>query len=64
MRYKNREEKTSWETISSEKNDRIGFELTRMDFILRSNNIEISEDRKIVTELGVELPTYPLRDQV
>ncbi|WZZ58457.1 hypothetical protein YC2023_058564 [Brassica napus] len=45
-------------------NDRIGFELTIMDFILMSNNIEISEERKIVTELGVELPTYPSRDQV
>ena len=54
---KNREEKTPWMTISSEHNDTIGFDLSRMDYIRRSNIIKISGEIKIVTELGIELPT-------
>ncbi|WZZ64950.1 hypothetical protein YC2023_076320 [Brassica napus] len=35
-----------------------------MDYICRSNIIEISGEGRIVTELGIELPTYPSRDQM
>ena len=50
--------------ISLEHNDIFRHESTRMDYIHRSNIIEISGLRRIVTELGIELPTYPSRDQV
>ena len=53
-----------WATISSEHNDIIRPESSKMDYIRRLNIIEISGERRIVTELGVELPTYPSRDQV
>ena len=50
-----------WTTISSEHNDINRYELTKMDYIHRSNIIEMSGERMIVTELEVELPTYPRR---
>ncbi|WZZ70259.1 hypothetical protein YC2023_081629 [Brassica napus] len=53
--------KITWATISSEHNDIIRYELIKMDYIRRSNIIEISGKRRIVTELEVELPTYPRR---
>ena len=48
-----------WATISSEQNDVIRYESTKMDYIHMPNSIEISGQRKIVTELDIELPTYP-----
>ncbi|WZZ31914.1 hypothetical protein YC2023_015315 [Brassica napus] len=51
-------------TISSEHNDITRSESSKIDYIRMSNIIEISGERRIVTELGIELPTYPSRDQV
>ncbi|KAF3568772.1 hypothetical protein DY000_02019371 [Brassica cretica] len=56
--------KITWATISSEHNDVIRYESAKMDYIRRSNIIKISGGGRIVTELGIELHTYPLRDQV
>ncbi|CAN7087607.1 unnamed protein product [Brassica oleracea var. botrytis] len=50
--------------ISSEHNDVIRSESAKMDYIRRLNITEISGSRRIVTELRIELPTYPSRDQV
>ncbi|WZZ50672.1 hypothetical protein YC2023_050779 [Brassica napus] len=50
-------------TISSEHNDIIRSESSKMYNIRRSNIIEISGEGRIVTELGIELPTYLSRDQ-
>ena len=63
MIVKTRKEIT-WETISSEHNDIIRPESSKIDYICRSDIIEISGEGRIVTELGIELPTYPSRDQV
>ena len=56
--------KIMWATISSEHNDVIRYKSAKMDYIRRSNIIKISGGGRIVTELEIELPTYPLRDQV
>ena len=61
--------KTNWEEITWAQTPRnnidvIRFESTKMDYIRMLNSIEISGERGIVTELIIELPMYPLRDQV
>ena len=63
MIVKSREEIT-WATISSEHKDIIRSESSKIDYIRRLNIIEISREGRIVTELGIELPMYPSRDQV
>lgn len=62
--WKTVREEMMWATISSELNDVIRSESAKMDYIWRSNIIKMSGERKIVTEFEVELPTYPLWNQV
>ena len=54
-------EEITWTTISSEHNDVIRYESTKMDYIRMPNSIETSGERRTVTELDSELPTYPRR---
>ena len=65
-------EEITWATISSEHNDIIRSESSKMNYIRRSISWTIFvgqyhrdiEKGRIVTELGIELPTYPSRDQI
>lgn len=56
--------KIMWVTISLKYNDVIIYELTKMDYVCMLNSIKILGERRIVTELNAEPPTYPIKDQV